>query len=256
VSGCISAATAPGGGAPNEDWYGCLPGVVVVLDGVTTMAGMESGCVHGTPWYVRELGTRLAGNASSAALSDALFLAIREVAALHADVCDLKSPGAPSAAAGAIRVSGDDLEWLVLADVSVVIETAAGVEVISDKRVDATVAGLDSGTPRLAERVKAARSAHRNRPGGYWVAADDPAAASHAVTGSAPLADVRRVLVATDGAARLADLFGRSWRYVLAAGPCEVIREVRSLEAGDPECAKWPRIKGADDATAVTWTHR
>jgi hypothetical protein len=68
-----------------------------------------------------------------------------------------------------------------------------------------------------------------------------------------PLKDVRRVMVATDGAARLVDVFGSTWRHALEVGAQEMIRETRAFEAMDPGCARWPRMKPGDDATAVLW---
>lgn len=176
------------------------------------------------------------------------------MAALHASTCDLSTIGAPSAALAVLRVAGGNLEWLVLADVTIAIETPDGIRIITDNRVAESIAGLDPHSPRLGEQIGAARAAHRNRPGGYWVAADKPDAAGHAVTGSAPMENVRRVMVLTDGAARLVDLFGSAWEHALEIGPEETVREVRAFEAGDPECSRWPRIKTRDDATAVLWS--
>jgi len=86
------------------------------------------------------------------------------------------------------------------------------------------------------------------------VAADKPDAARHAVTGSAPLENVARVMVLTDGAACLVDLFGSGWAHVLGIGPQETVRQVRAFEASDPQCSRWPRMKTSDDATAVLWS--
>ena len=56
----ISLATAPGSpDHPNEDWIGATADTVVVLDGLSAPAGFDSGCLHGTVWYVRRLGGRL-----------------------------------------------------------------------------------------------------------------------------------------------------------------------------------------------------
>jgi hypothetical protein len=251
----VSAASEPGSEKPNEDWYACLPGAVAVLDGVTVRPGIESGCIHGTPWYVRQLGSHLvaAMTNSPASLADALAASISDVAAQHADTCDLGTIGAPSAAVAAVRVIDGNVEWLALADVTIVLETRTDLAVITDNRVAPSVAGLDAGTPNLGERIGEARVAHRNREGGYWVAAEDPSAAAHALTGSLPVADLRRLMVLTDGAARLVDVFGSKWQDAVEAGPAQTIQEVRALEAEDPACTRWPRMKPRDDATAVLW---
>ena len=96
----------------------------------------------------------------------------------------------------------------------------------------------------------------RNRPGGYWVAAADPQAASQALTGSLPSKTLRRAVLLSDGASRLVDPFGlATWEELLALldenGPEELLRQVRAAEAVDPEGRQWPRTKRSDDATVV-----
>jgi hypothetical protein len=96
----------------------------------------------------------------------------------------------------------------------------------------------------------------RNQPGGYWVAAADPQAASQAVTGTLPASSLQRAVLLSDGASRLVDLFElATWEELLALldenGPEELVRQVRAAEATDPEGRQWPRTKRSDDATAV-----
>lgn len=73
------------------------------------------------------------------------------------------------------------------------------------------------------------------------------------MTGSVSLGSTRRVMVLTDGAARLVNVFGSAWQHALNAGPGRIVREVRVFEAEDPACARWPRMKDHDDATAILW---
>jgi hypothetical protein len=81
------------------------------------------------------------------------------------------------------------------------------------------------------------------------VAAADPEAAAYAVTGSAT--GVLRAAVMTDGAARIADMFGMPWATALNMDPAWVIAEVRRCESDDRDCWRFPRFKVSDDATAV-----
>jgi hypothetical protein len=108
------------------------------------------------------------------------------------------------------------------------------------------------------EQVAVAVQSERNRgmPGGYWVAAADPRAASQAVTGTLPAKSLQRAVLLSDGASRLVDLFElATWEELLAlldeSGPDELLRQVRAAEAADPESRQWPRTKRSDDATAV-----
>ncbi|SCE72817.1 Protein phosphatase 2C [Micromonospora purpureochromogenes] len=211
--------------SPNEDWAMASESLIVVLDGATARTG--TGCSHGIAWYSAKLGSALAGLAADrdSELANALMYGIRFTADQHRDTCDLSHPGTPSAATAMLRLKDTALEYLVLGDVTVLIDTADGIQVI-------------------------------NQPGGYWVAAADPFAAQHAITGEVPLDNVRRVDVLTDGAARLVALFGLlDWPDVLEVleqnGPTELIRRVRAIEAADPSCMKWARNKRSDDATAV-----
>jgi hypothetical protein len=226
---------------------------VVVLDGVTVRTGMETGCTHGTPWYVARLGGELLARAADPAirLADALAASIAAVAALHAGTCDLSTPGAPSAAVGVLRFTGDGAECLSLADVTILLDGGEGIKVVSDDRVAASVAGVPTTGPDVGARIAQRRAADRNRPGGYWVAAADPEAAFHAVTGFTR--HVRRTAVMTDGAARAADMFGASWEGVLAMDATALIADVRLSEARDQSRERWPRFKISDDATAVFW---
>jgi len=98
----MHAAIATQAGSPesaNEDWAGvAAPGLAVVLDGLSAPDGTGTGCRHGTPWFVSQLGPRLLTLAADPANSpaDALAEAIRQVAGLHPG-CDLTHPGTPSA---------------------------------------------------------------------------------------------------------------------------------------------------------------
>lgn len=262
----VSTASEAGNlNAPNEDWAVATEGLIVVLDGATARTG--TGCVHGVAWYAAKLGSAISGLAvdRQVKLGDALTYGIRFTADQHRE-CDLSHPGTPSAATGIIRLNDTALEYLVLGDVTILVETSDGIRVITDDRVDHTAKEERAEADRYpfgsAEkqaallRMKHAELAARNQPDGYWVAAADPSVATHAITGSFPLDNVRRVAVLTDGAARMVALFGLlDWAAVLdlldESRPTELVRRVRAIEAADPSCMRWARNKTSDDATAV-----
>jgi serine/threonine protein phosphatase PrpC len=254
--------------AANEDWAGvAAPGLAVVLDGLSAPDGTGTGCRHGTPWFVSQLGPRLLALAAdpSRSLADALAEAIRQVASLHPG-CDLSHPGTPSATMVLLRVRDEGADYLALADATLLLDTADGLKVISDERVDQLASkereaanqvptGSALKLRRRAQLTRALRRA-RNRPGGYWVAAADPQAASQAITGTLPDKTLRRAALLSDGASRLVDLFElATWEELLALvdenGPDELLRQVRAAEAVDAEGRQWPRTKRSDDATAV-----
>lgn len=261
-----ATATEPGTpGSENEDWLYANHGLIIVLDGAT--ARTDTGCVHGVSWFASRLGLSLSRLAldRDVKLGQALTNAIALTADQHRE-CDLAHPGTPSATVAMLRMSGESLEYLVLGDTTAIVETETETQVLTDDRVDSTAQAeraeanrypIGSAEKRSAlVRMKHAELAVRNQPGGYWVAAADPMVATHAVVGEFALADVRRMAILTDGAARVVSMFDLlDWRGVLdvlaVAGPTEVIRRVRAQETADPSGTKWPRNKAHDDATIV-----
>ena len=265
----VTFATRPAPrGGPNEDYVAATNHAVVVLDGLSVPDGMDTGCIHGTPWYVQQLGTRLLVKVSSVPLiplADALADAITEVTALHADTCDLTHPGTPAATVAILRAAGW-VEHLVLSDASIVFDTAYdGIQVINDNRVDTTAAeqqgallAAPAGSEEhatLRREMIATRRAARNTMDGYWVASTKPEAARHAISGAYRPGHVRQAAVLTDGAARLNAFDVADWPQVFetleAAGPDDLIMQVREMEDSDRECVVWPRSKPYDDATAA-----
>jgi hypothetical protein len=253
---------------PNEDFIVATNRAVVVLDGLSVPDGMETGCVHGTTWYVEQLGTRLLVEVTQIPLiplQETLANAINEVASLHANTCELDHPGTPAATVAILRTAGW-IEYLVLSDATIVLDTLyEGVQVINDGRVETTATNAEqsllatpAGSPardELRKEMISERRSARNTEDGYWVAASSPMAAGHAITGSYRPGKVRQAAVLTDGAARLAAFGVADWPEILQTledkGPDELIMHVRTAEASDPECTTWPRSKPHDDATVA-----
>jgi Protein phosphatase 2C len=254
---------------PNEDFIASTSDAVVLLDGAGTPLGSESGCVHGVAWFVRQLGSALLSSMTRDEDSDlggCLAASIAEVRSQHAGTCDLAHPGSPSATVVAIKVRERALDYLVLADSVLVLDLSTGLRVVTDdheaqigRQFRAQMDAWPNGTPEheraQREYVESLR-AHRNRPGGFWVASTDPEAAAQALTGSVPRAQVRTAAVLSDGASRLVDRFGlATWEDALKTldtlGPRELLRQVREAEESDPDGTRWPRGKAHDDATVV-----
>jgi hypothetical protein len=256
---------------PNEDYAVVANDVVILLDGAGGPSELDSGCSHGVVWFVRQLGAQLlnALSVGSTPLDSALQTALSAVADAHRGTCDLDHPGTPSATVCVLRRGHGSLDYLVLADSSVLIEGTGGeVTVVTDRRIeDVAAAERDamfrypfSAPEHQQHRIAKVRTQQRfrNKEGGFWVAAAQPEAATHALTGSVPLDAVVRAAVLSDGAARAlewglltpADLLSQADRQ----GPGSVIRTVRDAEEEDPDGSKWPRSKRVDDATLALYT--
>ncbi|MFI6049531.1 hypothetical protein ACIBCO_05480 [Streptomyces violascens] len=255
----IQLATVPGDPArPNEDWAATavpasgLGGLLVVLDGVTPLPG-NGDCVHDVPWFTARLGgalTELSASRRDMTLAEILAESIRRTADVHRDTCDLSHPRTPQATVVLARWDAAELEYLVLSDSALLLESSEGtVRAVLDDRLDRL--------PRSSlVSDAAADSLVRNKEGGFFTAAADPAVAARAVTGREPLASLRSVLALTDGATRWVEKFGEgSWgdcaALVRKAGPEGLVERVRELEAGDVERVFLRRSKRHDDATVV-----
>ncbi|MGH3493198.1 MAG: hypothetical protein ACRDQ1_08165 [Sciscionella sp.] len=268
----ISLATRPGSpDKPTEDFVAACPGVALILDGLSSPPDLGTGCVHGTPWYVAQLGTRLlAGAATRPAESLEQITAdvIEAVAALHRGTCDLAHPGTPSSSIALLRQGAEQIDYLSVFDSVIVLATACGPRIVTDLRVDSyaqdehkatTQYAIGTEEHRLAvSRLVAAQRPFRNQPHGYWVAGAVAETARHAVTGSVPRDEVSSAAILSDGASCLVDRFGAGdWARLLdrlgTSGPDIVLDQVRAVEESDPLGERWPRYKRSDDATVVFW---
>ncbi|MFJ9709230.1 hypothetical protein [Streptomyces sp. NPDC101234] len=244
---------------PNEDFAGVgLPasgqgGCVIVLDGVTPPED-GTGCLHSVPWFTARLGGALAELTLSArdlTLPEILARAIRRTADAHSGTCDLSHPRTSQATVVLTRWSDDTVEYLVLSDSALLLQSPGGtVTAILDDRLDRVP------RDRLASDAIADATV-RNKEGGFFTAAADPSVAARAVTGSVPRHRVRALAALTDGATRWTEKFREGdWTalfdVVRKEGARALVDRVRELEEADrEERAFLRRSKTHDDATVV-----
>ncbi|MFJ8600431.1 hypothetical protein ACIREM_17235 [Streptomyces shenzhenensis] len=246
-------------GRPDEDFAGVgLPacgqgGCVIVLDGVTPPED-GTGCLHSVPWFTARLGgalTELTVSDRDLTLPEILSRAILRTAEAHATTCDLSHPRTPQATVVLARWSADLLEYLVLSDSTLLLESSAGtVTPVQDDRL--------ARLPRAALVTDAVADATvRNKEGGFFTAAADPSVAARAVSGSVPRSEVRALAALTDGATRWVEKFhAGDWTdcftLLRKEGARALVDRVRALEAADrEERRQLGRGKTHDDATVV-----
>lgn len=239
----------------------------VLLDGAGGPSELPTGCQHGTPWYVNQLGDHLMFNMRnpSTTLTTSLAMAISSVAEIHGVWCDLNHPGTPSSTVVMVRRVNGVLEYLVLGDSTFIVEVGSEVVAVSDKRIDnvgaelwEAMAALPTGSAEhQAARIRFVEHQRRmrNRRGGYPIASNDPDAAYEALTGSVPVEDVGRAALLSDGATRFVEFGLGSYADLLdileTSTPARLFDIVRQAEAADPDGARWPRAKKRDDIAAV-----
>jgi len=266
----VVMASSPGHvGRSNEDFVGAVPGAVVLLDGAG-IPETDSVCHHGVAWYSHTLGATLLGRLSGepapdlvGALSDSIGL----VSAQHRHTCDIGNPISPQATVAIVRYDEERADFLVLADVFVVLDSSeSGPQVVADSRevgvrgeCTEVLRGLSPGTPEHERALRSATDAfraRRNQPGGYWIAKDDPHAATQAVTGSVPVGQLNGAALLSNGASRVVDPYCLAeWPAVLdlirTKGPDEVIRRVRGAETEARAAGSIPDTHRPDDATVA-----
>lgn len=116
--------------------------------------------------------------------------------------CTASGTLGPSATVALARRRGQPLEWLLLGDATVLLDSGDDMLHVSDGRLRDIAGHVRARIParlragggyeaeehrRMVARLVAAERAARNTPDGYWIAADDPAAASQAVIGTAQI---------------------------------------------------------------------
>lgn len=244
---------------PNEDFASVglpasgLGGALVVLDGVTPPKDTTD-CLHSVPWFTARLGgalTELTLSCPDVTLPQILSQAILRTAEAHSATCDLSHPRTPQATVVVARWSPDAVEYLVLSDSALLLESPAGsVTPVLDDRL--------SRLPRSALATAAlVDSTLRNKEGGFFTAAADPSVAARAVTGALPRSEVRTLVALTDGATRWVEKFREGgwadcFTFVRKEGPGALVERVRGLERGDTEERTYlGRSKTHDDATVV-----
>jgi hypothetical protein len=258
-----------------EDRAGTRGPVAWILDGASAVT--EEHPAHGFAsdalWLVHHLDVALHTLADRDDLS-LEHLVARAIGAV-AERADREWEGRPdvppSAALGIVRHAGDRTEYLVLADVSVILRRGPEVVEIIDPRVDACSAAVfETMADRLANglpyqealaAVKPDLAEHRrkdmNTDGGYWVASFEADAVDHARRGS--VAGVDELILATDGFMRVLRSFGivPDVEALFAPGRSlpELAQRVRAAERDDPETRHSPRWSVHDDICAhrLTW---
>jgi hypothetical protein len=114
--------------------------------------------------------------------------------------------------------------------------------------------GFDSTHQALLREIQRAERAARNRPGGYWIAEADPAAAEHTTIRRYPTDLIEWCVLATDGAQRVYDHRHGDWSARPADTGClqRCLEQLHEWEARcDPHGRLLPRAKRHDDKTLV-----
>ena len=223
-----------------------------MLDGASQPDGTQC-CQFGPKEYVEALSAAMSDFAPHYGddLPELLSTALRQVTGDHRQhhAGEAVPPG-PAATIAMAHISPPSAQWLVLGDAGVLVGDPPTL--IVDDRL-ATVAPLTRERARrsgsVASRLELyeAEATARNRPGGYWVAADSLEAVEMALTGTADAS--RPIVLMTDGLHRHIGS-GGTWidpdtflDEVIRSGPDRVLRRLRQ----EPAATR----RSPDDATIL-----
>jgi hypothetical protein len=250
-----------------EDLAGMSSSLAWVLDGASAVSddGPITTAESDALWMVEHIDHYLKQLADED-LSLAKIVA-RAIESTARDAAEWKATPEfpPSAALGLVRRKGPKTEYLVLADISVIMRTDLGVHLFIDRRVDehnraaheAMKAALVSPTATLADARERARPLladvrrqAMNQDGGYWVASTDRNAVDHALVGAVD--GVTELILASDGFMRGVELFGLVERVddLFDCDFRKLAKQIRAAEDADPDTRRYTRWSKSDDICA------
>jgi hypothetical protein len=265
---CVDAVSTPGGPF-TEDLLGRCGPLAWVIDGASNVSqGRVTNDEHSDAcWLVRCLDEALRDLASESdvGLRKIVAEAIARIAAKAATEWDRQPEIPPSAALGVVRRQGRWTEYLVLADVSVILRAGEVVEEVTDQAVDETNREAHRTMRRLLNEGKSLEHAREvtipllaearlamNKEGGYWVASIDANAVEHARWGEVD--GVSEVILASDGFMRVLRPFGLvpdvAALFDSGRSLPTLAQMVRDAEREDPETRRFGRWTASDDICA------
>jgi hypothetical protein len=264
------------GGKVNEDIVGNSNTAAWVMDGATGLGDEQLlPGVSDAAWLVQRVDAFLRAHADDVALGlPDLFTGAIEDVRMAYERSKLRDAKAryelPSAGIIFVRCTTSGIEYARLGDCTGVF--SLGNMMVStdqsrlrslDEQVLDKMRALQRGRRRNYENLRRAiwddLRANRdlaNVEGGYWVLGIELEAARHVETGAIQSERPVTALLMSDGFYRAVDTFhlvaeDRLLTWAKDDGLSVILAEVRRLEDEDPECARYPRFKPKDDATAL-----
>jgi hypothetical protein len=264
----ITAATLASGVRGNQDHVVITDHAVAVLDGATSWLPQNPRRDGG--WYSRQLGAELTTHLTDD--SQPLAALVANTIESVRDRFGLMPGDCPTSTVTALRWSSDSAEVYTLGDSPAVIyPTNSSPRVIYDDRLESVGSaertayrehlrsgrGYDAELRQMIANLQLEERRQRNCSQGYWIAENNPLAASHGVTADLPIGNVAAALLLSDGASAAVTDYGLyTWaslaETLFALGMDATLRLIHEAEAMDSDGVRWPRAKRHDDKTVVS----
>jgi hypothetical protein len=246
---------------PNDDRAGCTESLAWVIDGATDL---------GPPGLMGEQGgAAWLASAASAAFSSRAAPLDQACTAVFADVearygaerrrAPIADWELPSAALMALALEQDALTFTSAADCCALLRHGAAARWLGEApdraRESADAAAVGTGAMHLPAVVQDRRVA-RARADRRVLGVDAAASAASMAHGRAPVRSGDELLLMSDGFSALIDAYGAHtpeslFNALHLNGLAALASELRAVEAADAACARFPRFKRSDDATAL-----
>jgi serine/threonine protein phosphatase PrpC len=242
---------------------------VIVLDGASAFE--PTGVPPGE--YASRLGAAIAAALAVAPEAPLASVLGEAITATAAEVGLDDDAGCPSSTVVMARLADGALDLLALGDSYIFYGTGPGTETLTDDRLAglhlpqqrqyrerlAAGGGYGDAHRDLLRALQRGQRLRRNRPGGYWVAAADPAASSHALAITLPATAETWAVLATDGVVNTARHLGLDdWPALARSGPAALARLLRHCQDWeqhtDPDGRRFPRSKRHDDKAIASLT--
>ena len=242
---------------------------VMVLDGASAFepADVPPG------EYASRLGAAIAAALAVAPEAPLPSVLGEAITATAAELGLAGDAGCPSSTVAMARLADGALDLLALGDSYIFYGTGPGTGTLTDDRLAglhlpqqrqyrerlAAGGGYGDAHRDLLRALQRGQRLRRNRPGGYWIAAADPAAASHALAITLPATAETWAVLATDGVVNTARHLGLDdWPALARSGPADLARLLRHCQDWeqhtDPDGRRFPRSKRHDDKAVASLT--
>jgi hypothetical protein len=255
----------------NEDIIGTFQNVAWVIDGATPIFNKNYiSDKNDVVWIVSEINNWIPNFIrDNRTLEEILLKTVNKVyeiaLGMNGKLAEVPAYELPTFTIIMTRMIHNQLEYYVLGDCGMLINTKGKIQYITDNRIEKfsinnqeSIRQIQSSNAldkdaRILSRLQETRKL-LNKKEGYWVGSLDAKGIVHGITGIIEIKQDARFLCFSDGYARLFELYHLtdvSYFSFELDSIKDTIRQVRETEESDRECLKYPRAKKSDDLSVI-----
>lgn len=260
----LYACNLQGSAKYNEDRVGHHQNTAWVIDGATPLfpshyISEENDVV----WMVHQINERLPHFISDdLSLQEILTRTLHQVNQLATErnprLKEINDYKLPTFTIAMVRFINQQLEYYVLGDSGILIDSKAGPIYLTDSRLDLFGEKVEEEISRIDSKSEVNTlqeiRKHLNKEDGYWIGSLDGKGIPHGLSGNMPVYEYTKVLCFTDGYSRLFELYKKmdiqhfqfDVDFIM-----DSIAETRKIEDQDSDCSIYKRSKKSDDLSVI-----